>query len=375
MKKNYNYILPYLLFPVLLILCGWGSTGHKLISTDATHLFKGKAEALNYISDMIIAHASDADYRRGGDPTEAPKHYIDIDSYPEFVSSGKISMYYDSVTALHGQSFVTGAGTLPWAILNAFDSLKAAFSRNDWDKAGLFAADLGHYVGDSHMPLHLTENYNGESTNQSGVHSRYESDLVNQYSSQIKYDLDSLKVIKYIRGFVFSYIYKNYTYKDSVLNADKQASSYAGTNRGTVYLQKFWELAGAFTDTLMKNASCRLADLIYTAWVEAGSPVYGVSNTKTGYYSPKKYYLGQNYPNPFNPVTTIGYTIPKRKFVSLKVFNILGSLVATLVDEEKSAGSYEVKFDPAGLQLSSGIYFYIFDAGGQKICKKMCFLK
>ena len=356
MKKIYEYLLPIFIIGFILVLCGWGSTGHKIISTDATLLFKGKAATLSYLSGQIINHASDADYRKSSDPSESPKHFIDIDSYPEFVSTGKINMYYDSVVSIHGQNFVTDAGTLPWAILNTFDSLKAAFLRNDWDKAGLTAADLGHYVGDSHMPLHLTENYNGYQTNQSGVHSRYETDLINQYSSQIKYDLDSLSFIPDVRTFVFSYIYQNYKYKDSVLNADKEAALFAGSNKSQEYYQKFWELAGSFTDTLFKYASCRLADLIYTAWREAGSPQQGISGTKEAVNNPGNFILKQNYPNPFNPETSIDYELAYSGYVSLTIFDPLGRVIAVPVNGPKSAGRYTIKFNAGN--MPSGVYIY-----------------
>ncbi len=80
---------------------------------------------------------------------------------------------------------------------------------------------------------------------------------------------------------------------------------------------------------------------------------------------PLEYSLSQNYPNPFNPSTVIGYQLPVSGLVSLKVYDILGSEVATLVNEEKAAGAYNVQFTinnlpagQAGLQLSSGVYFY-----------------
>ena len=74
---------------------------------------------------------------------------------------------------------------------------------------------------------------------------------------------------------------------------------------------------------------------------------------------PTEYALDQNYPNPFNPTTTIKYSIPKLSFVTIKIYDVLGSEVATLVNEEKPTGTYEVEFkSAASLQLSSGIYFY-----------------
>jgi photosystem II stability/assembly factor-like uncharacterized protein len=83
--------------------------------------------------------------------------------------------------------------------------------------------------------------------------------------------------------------------------------------------------------------------------------------------------LSQNYPNPFNPSTSLQYAIGSRQFVTLKVFDILGREVATLANEEKSAGEYEVEFD--GSALTSGIYFYQLQAGEYSSVKKMILLK
>jgi hypothetical protein len=72
---------------------------------------------------------------------------------------------------------------------------------------------------------------------------------------------------------------------------------------------------------------------------------------------PTEFVLYQNYPNPFNPSTNIQYAISSTQFVTLKVYDLLGREVATLVNEEKPAGSYNVEFRMQNLQLSSGIYF------------------
>ena len=97
-------------------------------------------------------------------------------------------------------------------------------------------------------------------------------------------------------------------------------------------------------------------------------------NTKV----PKNFSLTQNYPNPFNPSTTIQYDLPKGENVKLKVYDILGREVATLVDDFQAAGSYKVQWNgrnDRGASLASGIYLYSFDAGGYKSVKKMIYLK
>ncbi|MEO8230753.1 MAG: T9SS type A sorting domain-containing protein, partial [Ignavibacteriota bacterium] len=101
-----------------------------------------------------------------------------------------------------------------------------------------------------------------------------------------------------------------------------------------------------------------------------GIPV-GVENEITSL--PEEYLLSQNYPNPFNPSTKISWQSPVGSHQSLKVYDILGNEVATLVDEYKPAGSYEVEFDAS--RLTSGIYFYRLQAGSFVETKKMILLK
>jgi hypothetical protein len=88
---------------------------------------------------------------------------------------------------------------------------------------------------------------------------------------------------------------------------------------------------------------------------------------------PLVYALNQNYPNPFNPTTTIRFEIPKQSNVELKVYNILGQMVATLVNGEMKAGRHEATFDAN--RLSSGVYFYKLVAGSFVETKKMLLLK
>jgi hypothetical protein len=88
---------------------------------------------------------------------------------------------------------------------------------------------------------------------------------------------------------------------------------------------------------------------------------------------PTVYNLFQNYPNPFNPSTIISFSIPASSFVTIRIFDVLGSEVANLVNEEKSAGNYEITFDSKG--LSSGVYLYKIQAGKFVETKKMILLR
>lgn len=98
-----------------------------------------------------------------------------------------------------------------------------------------------------------------------------------------------------------------------------------------------------------------------------------VSSVAVDNNEPNNFYIFQNYPNPFNPSTTIRYEVPDRNFVTIKVYDILGNEIATLVNEEKPSGFYEIEFD--AYNLSSGIYFYQLKAGGFTATKKLILLK
>ena len=86
-----------------------------------------------------------------------------------------------------------------------------------------------------------------------------------------------------------------------------------------------------------------------------------------------EYSLAQNYPNPFNPETTIRFETAQKGMVSLKVYDILGNLITTLVNEERGAGSYSLKFNGAG--FASGVYFLKMDAGNHSFSRKLVLIK
>ena len=372
-KRKIFYLL---LYTSVIFIYGWGANGHKIINRRSTFSFPAQMSYLNW-ADSLAAHSSDADYRRNSDPNEAPRHYIDIDDYPEFIATGRIPQNLDSLIAIHGSAFVYAKGILPFSIMATTDSIKKYFQLRNFQKAMLHAADLGHYVGDGHMPLHITRNYNGQYTNQVGVHSRYETQLINRDSGNIIYAFENAVYVSNVNQFVFDFLYSNYKYVDSVLKCDSIANAMA-PGYGNTYYQIYWQLAGNFTVRLFNNASHLLASLIYTAWVNAGSPLSVMPVSQASL--PEKFYLKQNYPNPFNPTSNLEFGISPAShqggelgFVSLKVYDVIGNEVATLVDGKMNVGSYKVEFD--GSNLPSGIYFYRLVSGNFVMTKKMLLAK
>ena len=104
-------------------------------------------------------------------------------------------------------------------------------------------------------------------------------------------------------------------------------------------------------------------------WLLNGDDHVGINTNE----KPKTYSLQQNYPNPFNPITNIRYSVKDQKFVTLKIYDILGREVKTLVNEVKTPGEYLVQFD--GSELASGIYFYRIVAGNYIAVKRMVLIK
>ena len=377
--KPRNKIALLIILTCSIFFISWGGLGHRIINFNTILSALPEMSFFEYWADSLAVHASDADYRKSNDPDEGPRHYIDIDNYPEFLETGMINQNFDSLVAIHGYNFVIDQGILPWAILGRIDSLQIASENGEWHNAMLHASDLGHYISDDHMPLHLTRNYNGQYTGQHGIHSRYESIMIGQFSNQIIYEGDTLNYIDNLSDYVFNIIYDNYNYVDSVLISDNIATAFAGNTTSAAYYEKLWELTKSFTIPLFKNASYKLTCLIYTAWVNAGSPVTGVIDDNQNHEM--KYELSQNYPNPFNPITIIKFSIPSIThrqaqsdvFVTLKIYDVLGNEIAILVNEEKPSGTYEIEFD--GNELTSGIYFYKLQAGNFIETKKMVLIR
>ena len=258
---------------LLILLSSWGEKGHEKINSNSPIFFPSGLSNYHGWAQVLSEHGSDADNRKRFDHTEGIKHYIDIDAYTDFKETQKIIEGKEEAISKYGSVFIKKNGTLPWVTDSVYHALVKQFKAKEWSKVLLTAADLGHYVGDGHMPLHLTTNYDGKFTGQSGIHSRYESKMIDQYNDLITVVPSQIHEIKNVSRYIFEYMYDNYKYTDSLLIADKYAYDKANHEYNDIYYQALWNKTRIFTIKLINDASKSLAELINQAWVEAGKPI------------------------------------------------------------------------------------------------------
>ena len=280
MKFNIKIkIFLFVLFLPMGFIYSWGEKGHQVISKNAVLLLPKEMASFKAWKEYMVEHASDADIRRKTDKTEAPRHYIDIDFYKEFLNGNMIENE-DELISKYGDSTVTANGILPWTTQETLNSLTVALKEKNRDKALIYAADLGHYVADGHQPMHTTVNYNGQLTDQKGVHFRYEVTMVDMHIDTLEDVVDSSN-INYIKdplSFIFNYISNANSVNDVLLDADKLAHQETGSTESDDYYRIMWFRTKYVTEMQFKTAEEDLSSLLYTAWVNAGKPTFSDIN-------------------------------------------------------------------------------------------------
>ena len=368
MRKHRPVFFPVFILLSSFFLLSWGYNGHYKISLESSKSFNQEMNQFMDWSTTLAAHASDADDRKDTDPYEGPRHYIDIDNYPGFLENGRIPQTYDSVVALYGIDFVQDQGILPWATVTTYDSLVECFLRRDWYKAVLFASDLGHYVADGYMPLHITVNYNGQNSGNNGIHSRYESSMINTFLGQMSYSGDSVSFVEDVNSYVFQYLYSNYSYVDSVLMADDYAQQVAGNTSSYLYKETLWNRTKGFTTMLYANASNTLAEMIYSAWVEAGKPSMNSSGMSDALFENTAILL-QNYPNPFFGTTRLEIYLATDSQIKLEVMDITGKSISLLANGFLERGKHVFHWEAT--EFPAGVYFLALEGDGIFQARKM----
>lgn len=268
----------------------WGFYGHKRINRMACYalppeMFPFFKRHIDFISD----HAVDPDRRRYAVAGEAERHYIDIDHYAKGGQDPFAVMprKWEDAVAKYSEDTLKAYGIVPWHIRVAHGQLVRAFQRGDVDRILRSASDLGHYVGDAHVPLHTTENYNGQLTDQHGIHAFWESRIPELSAEGYDHLVGRAEYIDDPLDAAWDAVQASHLMVDSVLGIEKRLSQqypedqrfvFEDRGRGAMRLPSR-EYAKAYEDAMLgmverrMNASIiTLASFWYSAWVNAGQP-------------------------------------------------------------------------------------------------------
>jgi len=349
---------------------GWGS--HRYINDHALDYLPTEMSFFQDQRTFIREHAVDPDQ---SDNRPGYWHYIDIDYYPEFFN-GTLPTDLNALINLYNSYTVTNNGTVPWAITTEMDSVSALMAAGNWTIVWQAVADLGHYVADSHQPMHLTENYNGQMTGNYGIHSRYETTLTNAHLDYLALPVGIAEYWENPIDTIFQYIDEVYPYVGLVLAADDVASA-QNPSYGSVYYNLMWDALDSITTDAIHRSILDLASAWYTAWVNAGNP-YPPGVGIVSEIQPTKFFLNQNFPNAFNPGTTIRYVLARPSDVNLVILNLKGQVIRSFASGKQPKGEYSLDWDGrdnSGRLVNTGLYFARLTTSGGSQVIKMTYLK
>jgi hypothetical protein len=265
----------------------WGFYGHKRINRMA--VFTLPPEMLTFYKqhiEFITNHAVDPDKRRYGVEGEAPRHYIDIDHYGEHAFDS-VPKYWKQAIAKYSEDTLMAYGIVPWQIEKHYYKLLNAFKDENVDRILQYSTEIGHYIGDAHVPLHTTENYNGQLTGQRGIHGFWESRIPETKAEDYDYFVGRAVYIESPIKTAWKIVYASHLAVDSVLKFEAvlnsnfpQDQKYAYENRGNVmqkvysaeYTNKYDLMIKGQVERRMRESIIMVGSMWYTAWVNAGKP-------------------------------------------------------------------------------------------------------
>ncbi|NNF02049.1 MAG: S1/P1 Nuclease [Bacteroidia bacterium] len=277
----------------LLLTCyvpevlSWGFWAHKRINRMA--VFTMPPDLIGFYKshiDYITENAVNPDKRRYAVPDEAARHYIDIDHYGEHPFDSVPRNWKDAV-AKYSEDTLKAYGIVPWHILIMKYRLTEAFQKKDLSRILFLSADIGHYLGDAHVPLHCTKNYNGQLTNQKGIHGFWESRIPELYGEDYDCLVGTAEYIEDPLDYIWKIIEGSANAVDSVLDFERELNTefptdrkYAIENRGSVTMQVYsrdyciaynTKLDGMIERRYRQSIKA-IGSFWYTCWVDAGQP-------------------------------------------------------------------------------------------------------
>ena len=263
----------------------WGFFAHRQINTYAVFLLPPEMLVLFKPNIQFLhEHAVDPDKRRYAIVDEGPRHYIDIDRY----AGVKIPASWTKAVAQFSEDTLKAHGIVPWWIQVMLGRLTRAFREKNITAILKLSAELGHYIGDAHVPLHTSSNHNGQYTGQQGIHGFWES-RIPEIFAETEWDLFIGRGV-YIRNpleFTWKRVYESAAASDSVLTFEKQLNNrftadtkYAFESPNgvilkqysTAYSTAFNRMLNGMVERRLRQSVFAVASFWYTAWVNAGQP-------------------------------------------------------------------------------------------------------
>lgn len=282
----------YILFLLFLLLPlkeagSWGFWAHKRINNIAIYtlppeLFAFYKANIEYITEAAV----NPDRRRYAVKGEAPKHYIDLDHYGEYPFTDFPRRWEDAENK-YSKDSLEAYGILPWNLEWMMYRLTDAFKKQDVEQILRLSADLGHYIGDAHVPLHTTHNYNGQMTGQYGIHGFWESRIPELYGEQYDYFVGKAAYIKDLRTNIWEVILESHRLVDSVLLYEQQLTASYPSDQKYSYEQRlsttvrvysegftyaYNDMMDGMVERRMRQAIIATGSYWMTAWVLAGQP-------------------------------------------------------------------------------------------------------
>ena len=236
---------------------------------------------------FLTDHAVDPDKRRYAVASEGPKHYIDIDHYGSYPWR-ELPVKYEDAIKKYSRDTVAANGIVPWWIQIMEQRLTTAFKEKDANRILKLSAEIGHYIADSHVPLHANSNHDGQQTNQRGIHGFWES-RVPELLAEKDFDfmVGKATYIADISKYIWSRVRESGAAADSVLKSEAALTKQFSTDRKYSFEERNGKIlrqySSAFTiayNTMLKGmverrmrlAIASVASFWYTAWVNAGQP-------------------------------------------------------------------------------------------------------
>lgn len=270
-----------------IVSSSWGFFSHQKINRVA--VFTLPIEMMGFYKyhiQYITEKAINPDKRRYIMKEEAARHYIDLDVYGDSALYN-MPRYWNDAVAMYTEDTLQAYGIVPWHINLVKYQLTQAFLNRDADRILRYSVDLGHYIGDAHVPLHTTENYNGQLTGQLGIHGFWESRLPEVFFEHYDLFTGKAEYIKNTQLEAWKAVESSHLALDSVLRFEKlltlrypEDKKYSYEERGATtvrvysydFSRDYHEMLNGMVERQMKKAIKMVGDFWFTAWVDGGQP-------------------------------------------------------------------------------------------------------